>query len=127
MALEQAKKKRYFFDVVEGVQVPSTVSIRATNQGVDVTIDCPVFEYQESANEKPAKKGEAKAPAIVPVVDVETPLQKFVKTLEVEKKLSIDGEEFTIEAIDGEEVLLSDSAENSITYSMEELFEKVQA
>lgn len=42
MALEQAKKKRYFFDVVEGVQVPSTVSIRATNQGVDVTIDCPV-------------------------------------------------------------------------------------
>lgn len=123
MALEQAKKKRYFFDVVEGVQVPSVVSIRGTNAGVDVTIDCPVFEYQESEKGKKSEK----APAIIPVVEKETPIQKFIKSLEVNGKIKIDGAEFTIEAIDGEEVLLSDSAENSITYSMEELFEKVRA
>jgi hypothetical protein len=126
MALEQAKKKRYFFDVVEGVQVPSVVSIKATNSGVDVTIDCPVFEYQETANEKP-KKGESKPAPIVPVVDKKTPFEKFVEGLEVEGKLTIDGTEFRIEAIDGEEILLSDEAENSITYSMQELFDKVSA
>lgn len=126
MALEQAKKKRYFFDVVEGVEVPSVVSIKATNSGVDVTIDCPVFEYQEVAPEKP-KKGEAKPAPIVPVVDKETPLEKFTKGLEVDGKLTIDGTEFKIEAIDGQEVLLSDEAENSITYDIEELFEKTQA